>query len=138
MSTTVVVREAAMSKESATTAASEDQPETKPRAKKTRGRVTVIRERCKGCGYCVAFCPMRVLEMSSEFNEKGYHFPQVVNAGDCTGCDLCGMYCPDFAISGARVPVEPDIEEPDIEKQQQGVKQRVRRKRRDPNRRALP
>jgi 2-oxoglutarate ferredoxin oxidoreductase subunit delta len=100
--------------------------------------VTVIRERCKGCGYCVAFCPMGVLEMSSEFNEKGYHFPEVVKAEDCTGCDLCGMYCPDFAISGARVPVEPPVEEPDIEEQEQGVKQRVRRKRRDPDRRALP
>ncbi len=109
-----------MSKESATTAASEDQPEAKPRAKKARGRVTVIRERCKGCGYCVAFCPTGVLEMSAEFNEKGYHFPQLVGGRDCTGCDLCGMYCPDFAISGARVPVEP-TDEPDVEKQEQGV-----------------
>jgi Pyruvate/2-oxoacid:ferredoxin oxidoreductase delta subunit len=24
-------------------------------------------------------------------------------AQKCTGCDLCGMYCPDFAISGVRV-----------------------------------
>jgi 2-oxoglutarate ferredoxin oxidoreductase subunit delta len=21
---------------------------------------------------------------------------------DCTGCDLCGLYCPDFAIFGVR------------------------------------
>ena len=21
---------------------------------------------------------------------------------DCTGCDLCGLYCPDFAIFGMR------------------------------------
>jgi 2-oxoglutarate ferredoxin oxidoreductase subunit delta len=24
----------------------------------------------------------------------------------CSGCDLCGMYCPDFAIYGQRVPVQ--------------------------------
>jgi Pyruvate/2-oxoacid:ferredoxin oxidoreductase delta subunit len=22
----------------------------------------------------------------------------------CTGCDLCGLYCPDFAIYAVRVP----------------------------------
>ena len=27
---------------------------------------------------------------------------------DCTGCDLCGLYCPDFAIYGVRWK---DIEE---------------------------
>ena len=115
-----VARESAMSKESATTTSSEDQPEAKPRPKKVRGRVTVIRERCKGCGYCVAFCPTGVLEMSAEFNAKGYHFPQMKNEDDCTGCDLCGMYCPDFAICGARVTVE-SIDEPSKEKEQ-GVK----------------
>ena len=27
----------------------------------------------------------------------------MVNAEKCSGCDLCGMYCPDFAIYGFRV-----------------------------------
>lgn len=74
--------------------------------KKIRGRVTVIRERCKGCEYCVQFCPTDVLEMSPDFNAKGYHFPRVANGRDCSGCDLCGMYCPDFAVSGHRVNAE--------------------------------
>jgi 2-oxoglutarate ferredoxin oxidoreductase subunit delta len=26
-----------------------------------------------------------------------------VNSEKCSGCDLCGMYCPDFAIYGYRV-----------------------------------
>jgi 2-oxoglutarate ferredoxin oxidoreductase subunit delta len=76
---------------------------SKPRPK-ARGRVTVIRERCKGCGYCVEFCPSGVLAMSPEFNVKGYHFPALSDGRDCTGCDLCGMFCPDYAIHGARVP----------------------------------
>lgn len=74
---------------------------TKPRPK-VRGRITVIRDRCKGCGYCVAFCPTNTLEMSTEFNAKGYHFPRAAEGRDCTGCDLCGMFCPDFAIHGVR------------------------------------
>jgi 2-oxoglutarate ferredoxin oxidoreductase subunit delta len=29
----------------------------------------------------------------------------VVAPEKCSGCDLCGMYCPDFAIYGQRLPV---------------------------------
>jgi 2-oxoglutarate ferredoxin oxidoreductase subunit delta len=43
-----------------------------------------------------------VLELSSAFNSKGYHPPHVVAPEKCSGCDLCGMYCPDFAIYGYR------------------------------------
>jgi 2-oxoglutarate ferredoxin oxidoreductase subunit delta len=50
----------------------------------------------------VEFCPTHVLALSSAFNSKGYHPPHVVAADKCSGCDLCGMYCPDFAIYGAR------------------------------------
>ena len=73
--------------------------------KEARGLVSIDKERCKGCGYCVEFCPTRVLVMSSKFNAKGYHYPEVADLEKCTGCDLCGMYCPDFAIFGCRVPV---------------------------------
>jgi 2-oxoglutarate ferredoxin oxidoreductase subunit delta len=63
-----------------------------------KGRVSIIVERCKSCGFCVEFCPTKVLALSSAFNSKGYHPPHVVAAEKCSGCDLCGMYCPDFAI----------------------------------------
>jgi len=26
-----------------------------------------------------------------------------VHPEKCSGCDLCGMYCPDFAINGTKV-----------------------------------
>ncbi len=67
-----------------------------------RGAVSIVVERCKACGFCVEFCPTKVLELSSEFNSKGYHPPHVINQEKCSGCDLCGMYCPDFAIHGYR------------------------------------
>jgi len=67
-----------------------------------RGSVSIVVERCKACGFCVEFCPSKVLALSSAFNSKGYHPPQAVNPEKCNGCDLCGMYCPDFAIHGMR------------------------------------
>lgn len=83
------------------------QPATKPGKRKIRGVITIDKDRCKGCGFCVEFCPLGVLSLSTRFNAKGYHYPEVVAAEKCSGCDLCGMYCPDFAISGLRAP-EPD------------------------------
>ncbi len=70
---------------------------------KPRGRVRIIKERCKGCVYCIEFCPLGVLVISDKFNAKGYHYPEVADETKCSGCDLCGMYCPDFAICGARI-----------------------------------
>jgi len=72
--------------------------QTPEKTKKVRGVVYFNVSRCKGCGFCIAFCPPRVLEFSSEFNSQGYNFPRLVNPEGCTGCDLCGLYCPDFAI----------------------------------------
>jgi 2-oxoglutarate ferredoxin oxidoreductase subunit delta len=74
-----------------------------PKQKPKRPGLTIInRERCKGCGFCVAFCPARNLQLSKGFNRKGYHYPEVVDPTLCKGCDLCGTLCPDFAIHGLR------------------------------------
>jgi 2-oxoglutarate ferredoxin oxidoreductase subunit delta len=69
-----------------------------------KGNVTITIERCKGCGFCVEFCPTKVLALSSAFNSKGYHPPHMIAPEKCSGCDLCGMYCPDFAIFGFKLP----------------------------------
>jgi 2-oxoglutarate ferredoxin oxidoreductase subunit delta len=74
-----------------------------------KGRVSIVVERCKACGFCVEFCPTKVLALSSAFNSKGYHPPHVVAPEKCSGCDLCGMYCPDFAIYGQRLPVAKEV-----------------------------
>ena len=71
-----------------------------------KGSVQIVVERCKACGFCVEFCPTHVLALSSAFNAKGYHPPYMVNPDKCSGCDLCGMYCPDFAIFGFKNAVE--------------------------------
>lgn len=66
------------------------------------GTVFVRSEVCKGCSYCIDFCPTHCLSFSRDFNAKGYHFPVLATPADCTGCNMCGSYCPDFAIFGLR------------------------------------
>lgn len=80
-----------------------------PKKRKVRGTVHVSANRCKGCGFCIAFCPPHVLEFSEEFNLHGYHPPHLTDPDGCTGCDLCGLYCPDFAIYGVmlKYPATP-------------------------------
>jgi len=68
---------------------------TKPAAK---ARVHILADRCKGCGFCIEFCPTKVLRASKSLNKAGYHYPKVEDPEQCSGCDLCGMLCPDFAI----------------------------------------
>lgn len=68
------------------------------RVSSPQGDVIVIVDRCKGCVFCVEYCPRDVLEMSASFNHKGYHFPEVAKTGECLNCNLCEMICPEFAI----------------------------------------
>ena len=63
-----------------------------------KGKVFIIDERCKGCGFCIEFCPRKVLEESQKYNSKGYHPPEVANPDDCVHCGLCELICPEFAI----------------------------------------
>jgi len=65
---------------------------------KTRGVVHIVIERCKGCGFCVEFCPRGVLVVSESFNAKGYHPPEVIAPDACSACHLCELLCPDFAL----------------------------------------
>src|ERR1700684_1792409 len=74
-------------------------PQTE-RAAMAKGSVQIVVERCRACGFCVEFCPTHVLALSSAFNAKGYDTPYMAHPDKCSGCDLCGMYCPDFAIFG--------------------------------------
>ena len=64
------------------------------------GQVFVIPSRCKGCKFCIEFCPTQVLEYSEDFNEKGYRYPVVTKnkTAECVHCRFCDLICPEFAI----------------------------------------
>ncbi|MGQ9700673.1 MAG: 4Fe-4S binding protein [Candidatus Bipolaricaulaceae bacterium] len=63
-----------------------------------KGLVRVDKERCKGCGLCVAVCPFGVLAITSELNRYGYAVAGVVGPEKCTGCAMCAQMCPEAAI----------------------------------------
>jgi 2-oxoglutarate ferredoxin oxidoreductase subunit delta len=73
----------------------------------TKGIVYIIEDRCKGCGYCIEFCPRQVLEFSTEFNAKGYHPPAAIPTIDCVNCHYCEIICPEFAIYSVEDPLSP-------------------------------
>ncbi|MEE1099723.1 MAG: 4Fe-4S binding protein, partial [Alistipes sp.] len=46
---------------------------------KIKGTIVVEKERCKGCGVCVAACPCDVLALSANVNSKGYPVAEMKN-----------------------------------------------------------
>jgi 2-oxoglutarate ferredoxin oxidoreductase subunit delta len=71
----------------------DDTPENKP-----KHHPVLIKELCKGCGFCIEFCPKHVFVKSDEINDKGVVLPKAVGQ-ECVGCRLCAMLCPELAIS---------------------------------------
>jgi 2-oxoglutarate ferredoxin oxidoreductase subunit delta len=74
-------------------------PISPPTALKLRDvDILVLEDRCKGCSFCIEFCPKDVLEESKKLNVRGVHPPQVKDIELCVGCGICEELCPDFAI----------------------------------------
>ena len=59
-----------------------------PLAQVPEGRVHVIAERCKECGFCISYCPTDVLVYSDDTNAKGYHYPIVAEGQGDRLCEL--------------------------------------------------
>lgn len=55
-------------------------------------KIKINKNWCKKCGICIAFCPKGVFE-----GQPG-QLPKVAKPEECTGCKLCELRCPDFAI----------------------------------------
>ena len=67
-------------------------------AKKSKGKIVIDRELCKGCKYCIEACPKGSIVLDTHFNHVGY-FPAVfIDNGKCTGCAMCAQVCPEIAI----------------------------------------
>lgn len=60
-------------------------------------KLEINSESCKSCGYCVNFCPKKVLAAGSKVNSKGYEYVTAVT-DECIGCRMCAVICPDAAI----------------------------------------
>ena len=74
-------------------------PLTPPQILKLRDAdIVVLEDRCKGCSFCIEFCPRDVLEQDTKLNTRGVHVPRVKDSALCVGCGVCEEVCPDFAI----------------------------------------
>jgi len=78
----------------------------KGKVKTKNSQVCLIAERCKGCGFCIEFCPKHILHESTKTNKKGNHIIEINDRDNCTGCELCSMVCPEFAIFVITTPSE--------------------------------
>jgi len=63
-------------------------------------KITIERNRCKGCGLCVETCPKKLLALDSEnLNEKGYSPAVMTDISKCIACAFCAKICPDCVIT---------------------------------------
>jgi 2-oxoglutarate ferredoxin oxidoreductase subunit delta len=81
----------------------------KEKIKQVKIEIHLIKDECKGCGYCIEYCPRKVLEESDEINAKGVHPPRIVDESKCMNCGFCTAVCPDFAIFVVEKPSEKDV-----------------------------
>ncbi|MCX8069259.1 MAG: ferredoxin family protein [Thermodesulfovibrionales bacterium] len=65
---------------------------------KKRGKIKIIGDRCKGCGYCIISCSKGCLSKGVELNAFGYIPPLFIRPNDCTACKSCAIMCPEIAI----------------------------------------
>ncbi|MDR2019119.1 MAG: ferredoxin family protein [Syntrophobacterales bacterium] len=63
-----------------------------------RGTIKIDTERCKGCSFCIEFCPKNTITLSNKLNIKGYFTAQLQENDQCTGCATCALMCPEVAI----------------------------------------
>jgi 2-oxoglutarate ferredoxin oxidoreductase subunit delta len=62
--------------------------------------IKIDRDRCKGCYFCVKYCPRELIRKSDTMNKLGYFPAEFIQEDEdrCTGCKTCAIMCPDTAI----------------------------------------
>jgi 2-oxoglutarate ferredoxin oxidoreductase subunit delta len=80
------------------------------KVKRPNAEIHLIKDQCKGCGFCIRFCPQKVLEESQEINARGVHPPKVLDESKCVLCGFCTVVCPDFAIFVVEKPPKEEVE----------------------------
>ena len=60
--------------------------------------ITINKERCKECSFCIPVCHVNNIKLSKNLNKKGFHYAEIIDPKKCTGCGLCFQMCPDLCI----------------------------------------
>ena len=61
-------------------------------------KITIDKNKCKGCLLCISFCPKGLISVESKLNKRGIKPVKFDNNPDCLGCALCAVICPDCCI----------------------------------------
>jgi 2-oxoglutarate ferredoxin oxidoreductase subunit delta len=61
-------------------------------------KVVVKGEFCKGCNLCIEYCKRGALRVGDELNLQGYYYAEANPEGECNGCMVCTLLCPEIAI----------------------------------------
>ena len=63
------------------------------------GEVVIDPNRCRGCGYCVKFCPRGCIAIPGDkLSAEGYTLAVFSRPENCNACGACGWLCPHFAL----------------------------------------
>jgi 2-oxoglutarate ferredoxin oxidoreductase subunit delta len=60
--------------------------------------IEIDQERCKGCLFCIEYCPKKAISLTNKLNMKGYFVAGLITENGCTGCATCALVCPEVAI----------------------------------------
>ena len=61
-------------------------------------KITIERDKCKGCLLCVSFCPDKLIEVDQALNCRGVKPVKYIDNRKCVGCMQCALICPDCCI----------------------------------------
>lgn len=72
-------------------------------------KITIDKERCKGCQLCILYCPKGQIKPDKNLNKKGIQAVVflggaaakrrgAVSGSNCSGCKFCAIICPEAAI----------------------------------------
>ena len=68
------------------------------KGERIRGKIIIEKDKCKGCEYCIIYCPKKCITLSHAINIRGVHYAEFSRPETCIACGICGRVCPEVCI----------------------------------------